>query len=309
MMPTRQLNTFRVHTTQANRSFEILQKWEDYHIRTRNGRTDELRDRWWYEFQGCDNLHTAFHRWFPESSRESEKKEDKKKFLDAIVQLSGSLSQSDLQACNKRLNSVLATYEKQGWKKDSLIPDGLPIQWRLVVGLGSESVLETSMTLHHVYGFPYIPASAIKGIARAYALYAEAKASHEDDLRLYPAAHIDETATKIFGTLSQAGKVIFFDAFPTEFPKLEVDVVNVHYQDYYSKGETPGDWMSPVPSFFLAVAPNTRFNFYLASRDSDLLARAKEWLYNGLTQLGIGGKTNAGYGYFSESKPIQLKAE
>jgi CRISPR-associated protein Cmr6 len=107
-----------------------------------------------------------------------------------------------------------------------------------------------------------------------------------------------ELIRKLFGSQSQAGKVIFFDAFPTEFPKLEVDVVNVHYQDYYSKGEPPGDWMSPVPSFFLAVAPNTRFNFYLASRDNGLLAQAKEWLYNGLTQLGIGGKTNAGYGYF-----------
>jgi CRISPR type III-B/RAMP module RAMP protein Cmr6 len=56
--------------------------------------------------------------------------------------------------------------------------------------------------------------------------------------------------------------------------------------------------MSPVPSFFLAVAPNTRFNFYLVSRDGGLLSQAKEWLYNGLTQLGVGGKTNAGYGYF-----------
>jgi len=38
--------------------------------------------------------------------------------------------------------------------------------WRMVVGLGGESVYETSMTLHHIYGFPYIPGSAIKGITR-----------------------------------------------------------------------------------------------------------------------------------------------
>ncbi|MBC7248558.1 MAG: type III-B CRISPR module RAMP protein Cmr6 [Actinobacteria bacterium] len=39
-------------------------------------------------------------------------------------------------------------------------------EWRMVVGLGGESVYETSMTLHHIYGFPYIPGSAIKGVTR-----------------------------------------------------------------------------------------------------------------------------------------------
>ncbi len=39
-------------------------------------------------------------------------------------------------------------------------------EWRLVIGLGSESVYETGLTLHHIYGFPYIPGSAIKGVTR-----------------------------------------------------------------------------------------------------------------------------------------------
>jgi len=40
------------------------------------------------------------------------------------------------------------------------------VDWRMVVGLGAENVHETSMTLHHIYGIPYIPGSALKGIAR-----------------------------------------------------------------------------------------------------------------------------------------------
>lgn len=44
----------------------------------------------------------------------------------------------------------------------------LKIDWRLVVGLGSGSVYETSMTLHHIYGIPYIPGSAVKGVMRNY---------------------------------------------------------------------------------------------------------------------------------------------
>ncbi|WP_010478231.1 type III-B CRISPR module RAMP protein Cmr6 [Thermococcus zilligii] len=41
---------------------------------------------------------------------------------------------------------------------------------RLVVGLGDESVYETSIRLLRNYGVPYIPGTALKGIARAYAL-------------------------------------------------------------------------------------------------------------------------------------------
>jgi CRISPR-associated protein Cmr6 len=46
----------------------------------------------------------------------------------------------------------------------------LETQWRTVVGLGGPNVLETAMTLHHLYGFPTIPGSALKGLTRARAL-------------------------------------------------------------------------------------------------------------------------------------------
>src|SRR5690349_9354004 len=36
---------------------------------------------------------------------------------------------------------------------------------RMVLGTGAESVLETAVTLHHTYGAPYIPGSALKGLA------------------------------------------------------------------------------------------------------------------------------------------------
>jgi CRISPR-associated protein Cmr6 len=42
------------------------------------------------------------------------------------------------------------------------------VDWRIVIGLGGAHVLETSMTLHHIYGIPYIPGSAVKGIMRHY---------------------------------------------------------------------------------------------------------------------------------------------
>lgn len=42
---------------------------------------------------------------------------------------------------------------------------------RVVVGLGAESVLETSIHLHRVYGFPVLPGSSLKGLARFYAFW------------------------------------------------------------------------------------------------------------------------------------------
>lgn len=42
---------------------------------------------------------------------------------------------------------------------------------RLVVGLGGESVLETSLTLQFITGLPIIPGSALKGLCRHYALF------------------------------------------------------------------------------------------------------------------------------------------
>lgn len=309
-MPTRKIDGFDVNTARGFRQMDFIEKWEEYHAeQSRNGGTRNVQDRWWYEFKNSENLYLAFHHSFPESHNERDKKEDKKKFLDAICDLAPSLSSANIEACKDRLNALVRDYKQQGWEISSASENELSTQWRLVVGLGSESVLESSMTLHHLYGFPHIPATALKGIARAFALYEEGRACENADKRLNPAAQVDSEAQEVFGTQNQAGKVIFFDAYPTEFPKLEVDVINVHYQDYYSKGDVPGDWMSPVPSFFLTVAPKTRFNFYLASRNEKLLKLAKDWLYNGLTQLGIGGKTNAGYGYFRESRDDNADAE
>jgi CRISPR-associated protein Cmr6 len=45
----------------------------------------------------------------------------------------------------------------------------LAVAGRLVVGLGSENVLETGLRLHHTYGVPIIPGSALKGLASHYA--------------------------------------------------------------------------------------------------------------------------------------------
>jgi CRISPR-associated protein Cmr6 len=49
-------------------------------------------------------------------------------------------------------------------------PISVRVEWRLVIGLGLPSPLETGITLHHLYGFPYLPGSAIKGVTRNWRL-------------------------------------------------------------------------------------------------------------------------------------------
>ncbi len=42
------------------------------------------------------------------------------------------------------------------------------VDWRLAVGLGADHPLENGFTFHRVYGVPYLPGSALKGLARAW---------------------------------------------------------------------------------------------------------------------------------------------
>lgn len=121
-------------------------------------------------------------------------------------------------------------------------------------------------------------------------------------------------AQLIFGTQKKSGGVIFFDAYPEGDVKIEADIMNPHYFQYYEDktGKTPPtDYQSPIPIPFLVVK-NTSFTFTIAvnysleattkmSEDEKvkLLDNVEKFLKLGLTEYtGIGAKTALGYGYF-----------
>src|SRR5579883_2019048 len=102
------------------------------------------------------------------------------------------------------------------------------VKGRMVVGLGDESVLETSITLHRTYGVPYIPGSALKGLAASYAR----QRLTEDWQKGREAYQV------IFGDPDEAGYITFFDALyiPEPGTKKRVlypDVISTHHQKYY----------------------------------------------------------------------------
>lgn len=215
-----------------------------------------------------------------------------------------------IQSVNERQKKL-----KEKW---GLVSKTFTINGRLIIGLGGASVYETSMTLHHIYGFPYIPASAVKGVLRSWVIQNvfDKDESGETDLK-----KAEERALKdkkcyfqnIFGTEDSAGKVTFFDAFPTKAPTIKADVMTVHYDKWYSEGKAPTDTMSPNPIPFLTVE-DTPFQFLFGAKDFDLSQELWEleingemkkgtllhWLTSALENHGIGAKTAVGYGYMSE---------
>ncbi|NHM27880.1 type III-B CRISPR module RAMP protein Cmr6 [Desulfofundulus sp. TPOSR] len=168
---------------------------------------------------------------------------------------------------------------------------------RLVVGLGAESVHEVSLTLHPLYGFPYVPASAIKGAVRN-AVIRDRFGGREDR------SWDDTFFCLVFGHRGQQGKVRFFDAYPLDPPTVVMDVVNPHYVPYYQGAGNmpPGDYYNPVPVFFGAVE-KTRLVLYLGmdgeigkEMGNEPLEKAVEWLGRALSIYGLGAKTALGYG-------------
>ena len=177
----------------------------------------------------------------------------------------------------------------------------LPLQARLVTGLGSGGPLEIGFRFDGL-GFPILPGSGVKGIARAYAELVEKRDETDPDFlavfgRAPKAGERQEVA--------QAGSLVFFDAVPVGGLRLELDVMTPHYPEYYQDKAPPTPWQNPTPITFLAIAPGTTFAFAVGLRlgviDSGrrLRALAETWLRQGLAELGFGAKTTSGYGRFA----------
>lgn len=270
-------------------------------------------------FAKASNLGLLFNKyitawsddWSIEEIRNKDKVNLKADFLSKVKKESHYSRQSkdSVESLYKRQLSMIQGLKSSGWHVESFTAK---TDNRLIIGLGGTSVIETGMTLHPLYGFPYIPGSGLKGLARAYAeIGAEPKPSYADLREVFGSESKDAPAAN-----NRQGKVFFMDGIPMAFPKLDLDIMNPHYGDYYqekkdSKGNSipPADYLNPVPVTFLAVAQEEKFSFAVFSRDKDLAEKAKTWLIGGLTELGAGGKTNVGYGYFKEDTPLQRQSQ
>lgn len=311
--------------------YEILEKKQDkYEFKKDNGYPK--------------NIALIFGRIIPDDGS----KDNKDKYLQLVIKEFGSFTSKTnfIKLIEQRNKLIIDSLKNSGY---AITPYIAHCQWRLVIGLGASHPQETSMTLHHIYGIPYIPGSAVKGITRHWFIMKEFYSLDLKDIeqiecfiKILEDADVDnENITKrdtnlskddfkkkfkvkniipddklydllknqhgkifdfqnVFGTQKKQGKVIFMDAYPVGEINLKIDIMNPHYQDYYSENKPPADWQNPNPIKFLTIE-KTKFQFYLISRKPTLLDKAEEILKESLKEYGIGAKTSLGYGLFEES--------
>ncbi|MES2641325.1 MAG: type III-B CRISPR module RAMP protein Cmr6 [Myxococcota bacterium] len=159
---------------------------------------------------------------------------------------------------------------------------------RVIVGLGAKGPSEIGIHLDRTWGVPVIPGTAQKGLAaRAAAGWASQPAwlRGGDDFN------------DLFGTTEAAGAVDFLDAWwvPGSLPvPLHLDVMTGHHDAYYARGEEPpSDMDDPNPVSFLTASGH--FLFAIAG-PAAWANEAMELLRIGLAEIGVGAKTNSGYG-------------
>ncbi len=193
------------------------------------------------------------------------------------------------------------------------------LEGRMAINLADSLIQNAGIALDRLFGFPYIPGSAVKGICRHTALE-ELKSA--DPAQQKP---LLEIFVKVFGvsgsdfengSLSQfsnlvdesrrdiKGAISFLPAYPVNEARIVVDMTNVHTPDYYQNWQvTDLAKENPKPNPFPTVEKGAQFAFAMVlngiDMDSSLLARASKWLEKAITENGVGAKTAAGYGWFS----------
>lgn len=198
-----------------------------------------------------------------------------------------------------RLREVHARLDRYEGPREKQITVDLALSSRLALGLGYDHPLENGLLFHTTLGVPYLPATALKGLLRAWVTLLDA----------------EERANELFGeqptedgTGGRPGILCPLDALPTTWPRLAGDLVNCHLPAYYSHQED-GDWPNlgavpreaPRPATFLAVEPGTAFRFRLLADPAVVdLDQAAALLADALALIGMGARRGSGYGRIGE---------
>jgi CRISPR-associated protein Cmr6 len=191
---------------------------------------------------------------------------------------------------------------------------------RLLVGHGNGSAAEVGLTVHHTWGVPMIPGSALKGLCAHYtaATYGPLRPKfagpkwEKDPRRI--ADPPGDYYRALFGAPdvsndASAGLVVFHDALYVPDSTagdrpFAVDVLTLHQRSYYGQDRKrggiagqhwPNDYDSPNPVGFISVRPGVKL---LLGVDGDpkWAGLALDLLTEAIRAWGAGGKTSAGYG-------------
>lgn len=225
----------------------------------------------------------------------------------------------------KELRAVCKCQETNGAAPQLDLPARTECVWgelrsRLAVNLAGGILENANICLHPHFGYPYLPGSAVKGLARHAAwrewnkLKGEAKQAIARRIATvfgYPTGDDDDdgldAALKAEGEKDHAGCVAFLGAFPEDKANIEVDVLTCHHAKYYSGSKPQAtDDEKPNVQPFPVVQAGVTFCFPLVPLrkcgEVEMKA-AKNWLREAITVNGAGAKTAAGYGWFGDVLP------
>lgn len=191
---------------------------------------------------------------------------------------------------------------------------GLLIGTGLPHSFGGKGEAALGLTLDYVTGMPYIPSSSVKGALRSAFV-------HKDYIKeLLKSADIDvaDFETSIFGSShsdkSEAkvqGSDIFFDAIITSTGKiLDTDNITSHRHN-----KDLLELAAPNPITMIRIRPDVTFKFQFQLNDYEkdeikITAEQKLRLFKQiLIDLGIGAKTNVGYGTLEETVSVEKLQE
>ena len=165
----------------------------------------------------------------------------------------------------------------------------LELVTRLMIGTRDPRLpLEVSISWDPILNVPYIPSSALKGVARSY--------FEENNISVHGLVPRD-----IFGDTRFQGMTVFLDAYPVGCKGrslVEPDVIAPHYIEVEDRVDEAS--ASPRPIIFPTVAPKTLLSTIIAFRADSKPGYATintilEKIMEALAR-GIGAKTRLGYG-------------
>ena len=176
---------------------------------------------------------------------------------------------------------------------------------KLMVSVGGNSIYSNLAitVLHPLYGHPYIPSSALKGVVRHCWIHEKFEGNQKKALQ-------DPLFVKCFGKAdgqdesvieSQGGVLIFFDGILAEKEyKLVEEVVTPHYSEYYNtKGEKEPTDDQKLNILNIRVLKDSSFIINIAISDLFLeeeLFVVKKIIKIAFEDYGLGAKTAVGYG-------------
>lgn len=179
----------------------------------------------------------------------------------------------------------------------------------IIHGLGYEHIRETSLSIHPIYGFPYVPGSSIKGMMRRW--FIEAFLDGDESQFLSSKRQLAEVGREIFGIKDQQGAVQFLDIYMYKNVSITNDVMTSHFSKYYSGKSPASDTLNPVPIYFYTVeVPEIEIIFIVRGGKKSRYPKeiigniVTDWAKKALKEIGLGAKTSSGYGFFNEVKDV-----